>query len=66
MVSHLPSVVNIGIMIVEIIMVSACDAPLQDHMIKGACDFIDWSSSLRVTTRPGLVAIKIMKVEIWF
>ena len=53
-------------MVVEIIMVSACDVPLQDHMIKGACDFIDWNSSLRVTTLRGLVAIKIMKVEIWF
>ena len=47
-------------------MVSACDVSLQDHMIKGACDFIDWNSLLRVTTLRGLVAIKIMKVEIWF
>ena len=39
-----------------------CHVNLQDHMIKGSCDFIEGSSSLYVTTLPGLVGTSIVVV----
>ena len=39
---------------------------LQDQVIKRSCDFMEGSSSLHVTTLPGLVVIGILVVEICF
>ena len=36
---------------------------MQDHIIKGSCDFIKGHSSLYVTTLPSLVVIVIVVVE---
>ena len=33
-----------------------CHVTLQDHVIKGSTDFMEGSSSLNVTSLPGLVA----------
>ena len=38
---------------------------MQDHVIKGSCDFMEEKSSLYVTTRPGLVTIGIVVVEVY-
>ena len=35
-------------------------------MIKGSSDFMEESSSLNVTTLPGLVAISVVEVEMFF
>ena len=45
------------------IMVLVCDMILQDHVIKGSCDFMD-GRPWQVTTLPRLVAIGIVVVEI--
>ena len=37
---------------------------LQDHVIKGPCDFMDRSSSLYIPTLPSLVTINIVVVDI--
>ena len=42
-----------------------CHVTLQDHVIKGSCDFMEGSSSLYVTTMLCLVAINIVVVEIF-
>ena len=39
---------------------------LHDHVIKGSSDFVEGSSSLNVTTLPGLAVIRIVVVEIMF
>ena len=41
-----------------------CHVPLQDHVIKGSCDFMEGHSSLYVITLPNLVAIVAVVVEI--
>ena len=41
-----------------------CHVILQDHVVKGSCDFIGGSPSWYVTTLQSLVAIGIVVVEI--
>ena len=41
-----------------------CHVILQDHVIKGSCDFIEGSSSLYVTALLSLVPVVIVVVEI--
>ena len=41
-----------------------CDVILQDHVIKGSCDYIEGSSSLYVTALLSLVPVVIVVVEI--
>ena len=36
----------------------------QNHVIKGSCNFMSWSSSLHATTLPSLVVIVLVAVEI--
>ena len=43
---------------------SICHVTLQDHTVKGSCDFTEGSSTLHVTILPGLVAIDFVVVEI--
>ena len=45
-------------------MVLLCHLILQDHVIKGSCDFIDGRPLWLVITLPNLVTIGIVVVEI--
>ena len=47
------------------IMIFVCDVTLQDHVIKGSCDFIDGSTFWQVATLPSLVATGIVVMEIY-
>ena len=39
---------------------------LQDHVIKGPCDFMEGSSPLYIPKLQSLVAMRIVVVDIWF
>ena len=45
-------------------MVLVCHVILQDHIIKGSCDFMGCSSSYQVTILQRLVAIATLVVEL--
>ena len=53
----------IGLTIIEITHL-ICHVNLQDHVIKGSCDFMEGNSSLCVTVLSNLVAVNIVAVEI--
>ena len=46
------------------IMVLACHVILQDHVIKGSCDFIGRSPSRKIIIQPSLTAIGTVVVKI--
>ena len=59
---------NLGICVLNLQIVQEKSRPLDlellNHLIKKSCDFMEGSSSLCITTLPGLVAIGIVVVGI--
>ena len=45
------------------IMFLICHLTSRNHMFKGLCEFMGWSSSQLVTTLPCFVAISLLQVE---